>query len=69
MYHCFASPVAFMRVAGQWFDTVALAQTGSRRSNRPATEPDLRNFVVRQHRSCSPGARQFTVTFAVALFV
>ncbi len=37
----------FMYVAGLRFDTVALAQTGSRWSNRSASEPDLRSFVVR----------------------
>jgi hypothetical protein len=37
----------FMYVAGLRFDTVALAQTGSRWSNRPANEPDLNTFVVR----------------------
>jgi hypothetical protein len=37
----------FMYVAGLRFDTVALAQTGSRWSNRPANEPDLNRFVVR----------------------
>jgi hypothetical protein len=37
----------FMYVAGLRFDTVALAETGSRWSNRPADEPDLRTFVVR----------------------
>jgi cell wall-associated NlpC family hydrolase len=44
----FAAPGhTFMYVAGLRFDTVALAQTGSRWSSRPATEPDLRSFVVR----------------------
>jgi hypothetical protein len=37
----------FMYIAGLRFDTVALAQTGSRWSNRSATEPDLRTFSVR----------------------
>ncbi len=37
----------FMYVAGLRFDTVALAQTGSRWSNRPANEPDLNTFVIR----------------------
>lgn len=37
----------FMYVAGLRFDTVALAQTGSRWSTRPADEPDLRTFSVR----------------------
>jgi cell wall-associated NlpC family hydrolase len=37
----------FMYVAGLRFDTVALAETGSRWSNRPANEPDLSTFVVR----------------------
>jgi cell wall-associated NlpC family hydrolase len=37
----------FMYVAGLRFDTVALAQTGSRWSNTPADEPDLSSFVVR----------------------
>ena len=37
----------FMYVAGLRFDTVALAQTGSRWSNRAANEPDLNTFVVR----------------------
>ena len=37
----------FMYVAGLRFDTVALAETGTRWSNRPADEPDLRSFVVR----------------------
>jgi|SRR5579884_19704 len=36
----------FMYIAGLRFDTVALAQTGSRWSNRPATE-DLAAFAVR----------------------
>ena len=44
----FAAPGhTFMYVAGLRFDTVALAQTGSRWSNTPADEPDLSNFVVR----------------------
>ena len=37
----------FMYVAGLRFDTVALAETGSRRSDRSADEPDLSSFVVR----------------------
>ncbi len=37
----------FMYVAGLRFDTVVLAETGSRWSNRPADEPDLRTFAVR----------------------
>jgi hypothetical protein len=37
----------FMYVAGLRFDTVALAETGSRWSNRSADEPDLRTFAVR----------------------
>ncbi len=37
----------FMYVAGLRFDTVALAETGSRWSNRPADEPDLSTFSVR----------------------
>jgi cell wall-associated NlpC family hydrolase len=37
----------FMYVAGLRFDTVALAETGSRWTNRPADEPDLSTFVVR----------------------
>jgi cell wall-associated NlpC family hydrolase len=44
----FANPRhTFMYVAGLRFDTVALAQTGTRWSNRPATEPDLKTFAVR----------------------
>ena len=44
----FAAPGhTFMYVAGLRFDTVALAQTGSRWSNTPADEPDLSSFVVR----------------------
>jgi hypothetical protein len=44
----FAAPGhTFMYVAGLRFDTVALAETGSRWSNRSANEPDLRSFVVR----------------------
>jgi cell wall-associated NlpC family hydrolase len=44
----FAAPGhTFMYVAGLRFDTVALAETGSRWSNRSADEPDLRSFVVR----------------------
>ena len=37
----------FMYVAGLRFDTVALAETGSRWSTRPADEPDLSTFVLR----------------------
>jgi hypothetical protein len=37
----------FMYVAGLRFDTVALAQTGSRWSDRAADEPDLSTFSVR----------------------
>ena len=37
----------FMYVAGLRFDTVALAETGSRWSNRSADEPDLGTFAVR----------------------
>lgn len=37
----------FMYVAGLRFDTVALAETGSRWSDRSADEPDLRTFWVR----------------------
>jgi hypothetical protein len=37
----------FMEIAGLRFDTVALAETGSRWSNRPPNEPDLASFVVR----------------------
>jgi hypothetical protein len=37
----------FMYVAGLRFDTVALAQTGSRWSDTPANEPDLSTFSVR----------------------
>ena len=37
----------FMYVAGLRFDTVALAETGTRWSNRSANEPDLRTFYVR----------------------
>jgi cell wall-associated NlpC family hydrolase len=37
----------FMYVAGLRFDTVALAETGTRWSNRPADEPDLASFSVR----------------------
>jgi cell wall-associated NlpC family hydrolase len=44
----FAAPGhTFMYVAGLRFDTVALAETGSRWSNRSADEPNLRSFVVR----------------------
>ncbi|MHB8657396.1 MAG: hypothetical protein ACYC91_05490 [Solirubrobacteraceae bacterium] len=44
----FAAPGhTFMYVAGLRFDTVALAETGSRWSERSADEPDLRTFVVR----------------------
>lgn len=37
----------FMYVAGLRFDTVALAETGTRWSNRRADEPDLSSFSVR----------------------
>jgi hypothetical protein len=37
----------FMYVAGLRFDTVALAETGSRWSNRPADEPGLSTFAIR----------------------
>jgi cell wall-associated NlpC family hydrolase len=37
----------FMYVAGLRFDTVALAESGSRWSNRSADEPDLSSFVAR----------------------
>jgi cell wall-associated NlpC family hydrolase len=37
----------FMYVAGLRFDTVALAETGSRWSGRSADEPDLKTFSVR----------------------
>jgi cell wall-associated NlpC family hydrolase len=37
----------FMYVAGLRFDTVALAESGSRWSSRAANEPDLRTFSVR----------------------
>jgi cell wall-associated NlpC family hydrolase len=37
----------FMYVAGLRFDTVALAETGSRWSNRSADESNLNSFVVR----------------------
>jgi cell wall-associated NlpC family hydrolase len=37
----------FMYVAGLRFDTVALAQTGSRWSDRKADEPDISTFSVR----------------------
>jgi hypothetical protein len=37
----------FMEIAGLRFDTVALAETGSRWSNRPPNEPDLASFAVR----------------------
>jgi hypothetical protein len=37
----------FMYVGGLRFDTVALAEGGSRWSNRPADEPDLKTFAVR----------------------
>jgi hypothetical protein len=44
----FASPGhTFAYIAGLRFDTVALAETGSRWSNRAADEPDLRTFAVR----------------------
>ncbi|HWD65210.1 MAG TPA: hypothetical protein VG405_08540 [Solirubrobacteraceae bacterium] len=37
----------FAYIAGLRFDTVALAETGSRWSNRKADEPDLSTFAVR----------------------
>lgn len=37
----------FMYVAGLRFDTVALAETGTRWSDRAADEPDLKTFAVR----------------------
>jgi cell wall-associated NlpC family hydrolase len=37
----------FMYVAGLRFDTVALAETGSRWSDRAADEPDIKTFSVR----------------------
>jgi cell wall-associated NlpC family hydrolase len=37
----------FMYVAGMRFDTVALAETGTRWSNRPADESNLSSFAVR----------------------
>lgn len=37
----------FMYVAGLRFDTVALAQSGSRWSSHAANEPDLSSFVIR----------------------
>lgn len=37
----------FAYISGLRFDTVALAETGSRWSNRAADEPDLSSFVVR----------------------
>ncbi len=37
----------FAIIAGLRFDTVALAETGSRWSNRPPDEPDLASFAVR----------------------
>jgi cell wall-associated NlpC family hydrolase len=37
----------FMYVAGLRFDTVALAETGSRWSDRSADEPDIKTFAVR----------------------
>jgi hypothetical protein len=37
----------FMYVAGLRFDTVALAETGTRWSDRRADEPDAGSFVVR----------------------
>jgi cell wall-associated NlpC family hydrolase len=44
----FAAPGhTFMYVAGLRFDTVALAETGTRWSNRAANEPDLSRFVAR----------------------
>lgn len=44
----FASPGhTFMYVAGLRFDTVALAETGTRWSSRPADESNLSSFAVR----------------------
>jgi hypothetical protein len=44
----FATPGhTFMYVAGLRFDTVALAQSGTRWSNRSANEPGLASFAVR----------------------
>jgi hypothetical protein len=37
----------FAYIAGLRFDTVALAETGSRWSTRPADEPDLSSFAIR----------------------
>ena len=37
----------FMYVAGLRFDTVALAETGTRWSNRPADEGNIASFAVR----------------------
>ncbi len=37
----------FAVIAGLRFDTVALAETGTRWSNRPPDEPDIAQFVVR----------------------
>ncbi len=37
----------FMYIAGLRFDTVALAETGTRWSNRSANEPDLSTFIIR----------------------
>jgi hypothetical protein len=37
----------FAYIAGLRFDTVALAETGSRWSDRPADEPDLSSFTIR----------------------
>jgi hypothetical protein len=37
----------FAYIAGLRFDTVALAETGSRWSNRRADEPDLKTFAIR----------------------
>jgi cell wall-associated NlpC family hydrolase len=37
----------FAYIAGLRFDTVALAETGTRWSNRPADEPNLSSFVAR----------------------
>jgi hypothetical protein len=37
----------FAYIAGLRFDTVALAETGSRWSNRRADEPDLKSFAIR----------------------
>jgi hypothetical protein len=47
----FAAPGhTFAYIAGLRFDTVALAETGSRWSDRRADEPDLASFAVRHPR-------------------